>query len=112
MWEQLSGLVRDAAWLEAYGAAVMLLVKETMQAAVLVMGPTKQPVPGYLHARDKGVAYGEVAGNLDLVRQMGPVSEGEGGGEGRGKVGGRERGEGRGEGGGRGDEKWGRRWRR
>lgn len=31
VWEQLSGLVRDAAWLESYIVATMLLVKETMQ---------------------------------------------------------------------------------
>lgn len=31
LWEQLSGLVTDAAWLESYAAAAMLKVKETMQ---------------------------------------------------------------------------------
>jgi hypothetical protein len=31
VWEQLSGLVRDAAWLESYIVATMLLVKEAMQ---------------------------------------------------------------------------------
>jgi hypothetical protein len=34
LWEQLSGLVTDAAWLESYAAAAMLKVKETMQVGV------------------------------------------------------------------------------
>jgi hypothetical protein len=31
VWEQLSGLVTDAAWLESYAAAAMLKVKEAFQ---------------------------------------------------------------------------------
>jgi hypothetical protein len=31
VWEQLSGLVTDAAWLESYAAATMVKVKEALQ---------------------------------------------------------------------------------
>jgi hypothetical protein len=36
LWEQLSGLVTDAAWLESYAAAAMLKVKETMQVGASI----------------------------------------------------------------------------
>jgi hypothetical protein len=34
VWEQLSGLVTDAAWLESYAAAAMIKVKEAFQVGV------------------------------------------------------------------------------
>jgi hypothetical protein len=33
VWEQLSGLVTDAAWLESYAAAAMIKVKEAFQVS-------------------------------------------------------------------------------
>jgi hypothetical protein len=38
LWEQLSGLVTDAAWLESYAGAAMLKVKETMQVRSRCLG--------------------------------------------------------------------------
>lgn len=45
VWETLSGLVRDAAWLKSYVAATLLAVKETLQVR-LVLGGWRLAVGG------------------------------------------------------------------
>ena len=46
LWEQLSGLVTDAAWLESYAGAAMLKVKETMQVGMTLVPVQLSPVEG------------------------------------------------------------------
>lgn len=73
MWEQLSGLVRDAAWLKSYLVGSLLLFKEMMQATLLALGPTKQPLPGFGAARTGALhmpEYGAVGDNIQVVSQM------------------------------------------
>eukprot|EP00879_Flechtneria_rotunda_P000161 GHRR01000231.1.p1 GENE.GHRR01000231.1~~GHRR01000231.1.p1 ORF type:complete len:691 (+),score=298.64 GHRR01000231.1:288-2360(+) len=73
VWEQLCGLVTDAAWLESYAAAAMLKVKEAMQGVALALGASKQPLPAYRGAGAPSVArYGEIGGNQPLIQQMSP----------------------------------------
>ncbi|GBF88618.1 hypothetical protein Rsub_01333 [Raphidocelis subcapitata] len=73
VFEQLSGLVRDAAWLESYCAAALLVVKEAVQAAALCLGPTKQPLPTHRTRRDPArVEYGGLADNTPLVTELAP----------------------------------------
>ncbi len=70
MWEQLSGLVRDAAWLKSYLVGALLVFKEMMQAALLALGPTKQPLPGFGAARTGALPvaeYGAVGDNTLLA---------------------------------------------
>eukprot|EP00877_Chromochloris_zofingiensis_P004136 jgi/Chrzof1/13723/Cz08g09170.t1 len=75
VWEQLSGLVRDAAWLESYIAATMLIVKEAAQGVAIALGPSKQPLPAYRDRRDRArVEYGGVADNIDVIAELAPVS--------------------------------------
>jgi hypothetical protein len=70
---QLSGLARDAAWLESYIAGAMLVVKEAVQAAALCLGPTKQPLPTHRKALAAGVRHGAVADNAPLIAELAPV---------------------------------------
>lgn len=54
--------MRDAAWLKSYVASSFLVVKETLQAAIMGLGPTKQPLPGFVGAPAAGaVEYGRVS---------------------------------------------------
>lgn len=42
---------------------------------MLCLGPTKQPLPTHRHRRDRPrVEYGALADNIDLVRELAPVS--------------------------------------
>lgn len=47
LYEQLSGLCRDAAWLKSYIAASEVITKEAMQIATVGLGPSKQPLPSF-----------------------------------------------------------------
>jgi hypothetical protein len=74
VWEQLSGLVTDAAWLESYAAATMIKAKEAMQGVAVALGPSKQPLPAYRPkpGMSSSVPYGEVGANIKLIKQMSP----------------------------------------
>jgi hypothetical protein len=67
LYEQLSGLCRDASWLSAYMAAAQLAVKEAMQKSVISLGPSKQPIPSFRHRQAE---HGAVAENGELAAQM------------------------------------------
>ncbi|MEW5300709.1 MAG: hypothetical protein WDW36_003619 [Sanguina aurantia] len=62
VWEQLAGLVRDAAWLKSYMAGAFLVVKEALQAAAVALGPCKQPLPGYGLEVSSANEYGAMGG--------------------------------------------------
>ncbi len=88
VWEQLSGLVRDAAWLKSYLVGALLLLKEMMQATLLALGPTKQPLPGFGAARTGALhiaEYGAVGDNTQVVSQMAQVGDDWAGGLGPGE---------------------------
>ena len=70
MYEQLSGLCRDASWLKSYMAAALLVSKETFQATALALGPTKQPLPSFGLERAAVKTHGAVAGNEALAAEM------------------------------------------
>ncbi|WIA23090.1 hypothetical protein OEZ85_001433 [Tetradesmus obliquus] len=60
---QLSGLVTDAAWLESYAAATMLKVKEAFQGVAMALGASKQPLPAY-----RAGAYAHAAASTSVGR--------------------------------------------
>uniref|UniRef100_A0A383VT62 BAR domain-containing protein n=1 Tax=Tetradesmus obliquus TaxID=3088 RepID=A0A383VT62_TETOB len=79
VWEQLSGLVTDAAWLESYAAATMLKVKEAFQGVAMALGASKQPLPAYragayAHAAASTSVgrYGDIGEHTGLIAQMSP----------------------------------------
>lgn len=77
VWEQLSGLVRDGAWLKSYVASSLLVVKESLQGVAAGLGPTKQPLPGFAAQElPAGLGYGGTADNLPLVGGMPAVRAG------------------------------------
>ncbi|KAL6763556.1 hypothetical protein V8C86DRAFT_2491623 [Haematococcus lacustris] len=45
LYEQLSGLCRDAAWTKSYVASSLLMTKELIQESVFNLGDTMQPLP-------------------------------------------------------------------
>ncbi|KAL6758996.1 hypothetical protein V8C86DRAFT_2583105 [Haematococcus lacustris] len=45
LYEQLSGLCRDAAWTKSYVASSLLMTKELLQESVFNLGDTMQPLP-------------------------------------------------------------------
>lgn len=72
VWEQLSGLVRDAAWLKSYVAGAILVVKESLQGAAAGLGESKQPLPGFELL--SGLAQGSIADNMHYIERMPTVS--------------------------------------
>jgi hypothetical protein len=70
VYEQLSGLCRDASWLKSYMAAALLVSKETFQATALALGPTKQPLPSFGLERAAVKTHGAVASNEALAAEM------------------------------------------
>ncbi|KAJ9507628.1 hypothetical protein QJQ45_019203 [Haematococcus lacustris] len=78
VFEQLSGLVRDAAYFKSYVAAGMLVVKDTLVATLAGLGPAKRPLPGFSdrEAEDEEGAYGRYAALNDLIEDLPPVRPG------------------------------------
>ncbi|KAJ9507305.1 hypothetical protein QJQ45_006242 [Haematococcus lacustris] len=76
VFEQLSGLVRDAAYFKSYVAAGMLVVKDTLVATLAGLGPAKRPLPGFSdrEAEDEEGAYGRYAALNDLIEDLPPVA--------------------------------------
>ncbi|KAI8465010.1 MAG: hypothetical protein J3K34DRAFT_525703 [Monoraphidium minutum] len=72
VWEQLSGLVRDAAWLESYCASALLIVKEAVQAVALCLGETKQPLPTHSSRARRGITYGALGRNDEIAAELAP----------------------------------------
>ncbi len=70
MYEQLSGLCRDASWLKSYIASALLISKETFQASALALGPTKQPLPSFGLERAIVKEHGAVSDNTALAAGM------------------------------------------
>ncbi|KAF6254011.1 hypothetical protein COO60DRAFT_1462911 [Scenedesmus sp. NREL 46B-D3] len=69
---QLAGLARDASWLKSYLVSSMLLGKEAMQMAVVALGTTKQPLPGFTGRAAAPKEHGEMGYNYDLAAAMPP----------------------------------------
>lgn len=67
VYEQLSGLCRDAAWLKSYIASSLIISKEALQTVVVTMGPTKQPLPSFGVERAVVKEHGAVASNEALA---------------------------------------------
>ncbi|GFH33181.1 uncharacterized protein HaLaN_32509, partial [Haematococcus lacustris] len=71
VYEQLSGLVRDAAYFKSYVAAGLLVVKDTLVATLVALGPAKRPLPGFSDREVEGEevegAYGRSAALNDLI---------------------------------------------
>jgi hypothetical protein len=70
VYEQLSGLCRDASWLKSYIASALLISKETFQASALALGPTKQPLPSFGLERAIVKEHGAVSDNTALAAGM------------------------------------------
>ncbi|WIA40272.1 hypothetical protein OEZ86_013645 [Tetradesmus obliquus] len=70
---QLAGLARDASWLKSYLVASLLLGKEAMQTAVVALGTTKQPLPGFTGRAAAPREHGEMGYNVDLAAAMPPA---------------------------------------
>ncbi|KAF6257687.1 hypothetical protein COO60DRAFT_1201079 [Scenedesmus sp. NREL 46B-D3] len=68
----LAGLARDASWLKSYLVSSMLLGKEAMQMAVVALGTTKQPLPGFTGRAAAPKEHGEMGYNYDLAAAMPP----------------------------------------
>ncbi|MEW5313821.1 MAG: hypothetical protein WDW38_005358 [Sanguina aurantia] len=75
VWEQLAGLVRDAAWLKSYMAGAFLVVKEALQAAAVALGPCKQPLPGYGLEVSSANEYGAMGENGSLIASVPSAAE-------------------------------------
>eukprot|EP00798_Chlamydomonas_sp_ICE-L_P014045 gene14045-19982_t len=63
VFQQLRGLVFDAAWFKSYVASSLLVLKETMQVMLVGLGACKQPLPGFTMEQcgaGEGVVYGAV----------------------------------------------------
>eukprot|EP00878_Enallax_costatus_P012658 GHUV01013222.1.p1 GENE.GHUV01013222.1~~GHUV01013222.1.p1 ORF type:complete len:368 (+),score=111.40 GHUV01013222.1:85-1104(+) len=69
---QLAGLARDASWLKSYLVSSMLLGKEAMQMAVVALGNTKQPLPGFTGRVAAPTGHGEMGYNYELAAAMPP----------------------------------------
>eukprot|EP00878_Enallax_costatus_P006971 GHUV01007305.1.p1 GENE.GHUV01007305.1~~GHUV01007305.1.p1 ORF type:complete len:470 (+),score=120.41 GHUV01007305.1:85-1410(+) len=69
---QLAGLARDASWLKSYLVSSMLLGKEAMQMAVVTLGTTKQPLPGFTGRVAAPTEHGEMGYNYELAAAMPP----------------------------------------
>ncbi|KAJ9522437.1 hypothetical protein QJQ45_008270 [Haematococcus lacustris] len=78
VYEQLSGLVRDAAYFKSYVAAGLLVVKDTLVATLVALGPAKRPLPGFSDREVEGEevegAYGRSAALNDLIEDLPPVA--------------------------------------
>ncbi|KAL6756360.1 hypothetical protein V8C86DRAFT_2648798 [Haematococcus lacustris] len=77
VYEQLSGLVRDAAYFKSYVAAGLLVVKDTLVATLVALGPAKRPLPGFSDREVEGEevegAYGRSAALNDLIEDLPPM---------------------------------------
>ncbi|MEW5301086.1 MAG: hypothetical protein WDW36_003967 [Sanguina aurantia] len=70
MYEQLSGLCRDASWLKSYEVSALCIIKEAFQTATSCLGATKQPIPSFGHERCSGIQHGDVADNVSLIADV------------------------------------------
>lgn len=68
MWEQLSGLVTDAAWLESYAAATMLKVKEAFQVLAACGSPPQW------HCECNGLVKISIVSGTSCCQGMGGVA--------------------------------------
>ncbi|KAG2449931.1 hypothetical protein HYH02_000035 [Chlamydomonas schloesseri] len=69
VWQHLSGLVRDAAWLKAFVAGAMLSVKDALQATAIALGPCKLPLPAFPRF-NAGGEYGAIGDPSPLIADV------------------------------------------
>ncbi|KAG2495185.1 hypothetical protein HYH03_006791 [Edaphochlamys debaryana] len=69
VWQHLSGLVRDAAWLKAFVAGALLDIKEALQASAVALGPCKLPLPAFPRF-NAGGEYGAIGDPSPLVADI------------------------------------------
>ncbi|KAG2429029.1 hypothetical protein HXX76_011271 [Chlamydomonas incerta] len=69
VWQHLSGLVRDAAWLKAFVAGAMLSVKDALQATAIALGPCKLPLPAFPRF-NAGGEYGSIGDPSPLIADV------------------------------------------
>ncbi|KXZ51084.1 hypothetical protein GPECTOR_14g68 [Gonium pectorale] len=81
VWEHLSGLVRDAAWLKAFVAGALVSVKEALQASALALGPCKLPLPAFPRFT-LGAEYGAIGDPAPLIGDVPDVVKAAAGGAG------------------------------
>lgn len=69
VYQQLKGLVLEAAWFKSSIAATMLIVKDALQASLFAFGPCKLPLPGFNKERSGGES-GVVGPLTDLIQDV------------------------------------------
>ena len=69
--EQLTALIIDSSYCKSVVLSLLIAIKESVQASLIGLGPSKQPLPGY----GSTFEHGEVLSNDELIQSMSVVND-------------------------------------